>query len=107
MRIFGTLKGRRADSLGDGHDPIAFEQCVEVARDFRGERQPLINHCGVELHCAGSGADLGIGLFGRADAADADQGQFALGLGVKPRENLRGTLKERLALEASLFIAVP
>ena len=59
--------------------------------------EPAVDEGGVELHRRGAGADLGVGVLGRADAADADQRQPAAGQRVHAREHRGRAREERRA----------
>lgn len=62
----------RADRLGDAAKAVGTQARDESLFDFTDQRRSGEYQRGIELDQAGAGADLGIGIIGAGNAADAD-----------------------------------
>ena len=62
------------------------------------------DEAGVNLAEMSAGGDFFPGAFGIADAANADDGEFALGLDGDALDDFRASFSQRLAAESSRFL---
>ena len=75
----------------------------ESSDNVRDQPRTVEDKAGVNLAKMGAGGDFFPGAFGVADAANADDGKFALGLAGDAPDDFRAAFSQRLAAEASRF----
>jgi hypothetical protein len=93
-----------ADGGGQAGEAISPEQLRQTKGDPADQRRAAIDQSALELQQRGSGTDLGIGLFRRADPADADQGQAALGQAIHIRQQSGRGREQRLTGQTTGFL---
>src|SRR5262245_41161100 len=67
----------RSHGFHDRSKSISFHQTDQASVDPFDRRRPLINKTGVDLHGAGTGFNFFIGIVGRKDSTDADDGDLS------------------------------
>lgn len=93
----------RAYRLVECFHLVALQLVGETADNVRDQPGSLEDEAGVNLAEVSAGGDFFPGAFGVADATDADDGEFALGLAGDAADDFRATFSQRLAAEAARF----
>ena len=91
----------RANRIGDMGETIAHQQFGDSVLDPPHQARPFEHQGGVDLHQRGAGADLGIGIRGARDSADAEADAAAgwrLAVCSNKLEGLSRGLLEKLGL---------
>ena len=89
-----------ANNFGDIGEAVPFQVGRQVAVDGINQPRPFEYQRRIELHQRRAGADLGVGVGPRGDAADANQRQPAFGEFVEIGQHLRRRIEQGFAAES-------